>query len=480
MTSGSTTIDRRYTDNRVGVTDCLGTPYNYVVANLGVYKRRLWSGGDLPPSDPEPAQNASFTYTIWKRRKAPKLVTIKRFRKRKRVVVSTVPTGKGTKEVRRTIVEREPYEVTKTKMVMEWVPRTKTFRYARPKVRRERKMVDHPYTVSWDDHSHCVGRSESLASHCTNGSRPYGFFSTYEFSYAPGVVLDNNTKIKVVSRLRDKIQGESFNLAVSLAEARDSFDTIANSATRIAKSAALLRKGRAREALRTLLGSKPNRRGHLPKDISHKEVTQEWFAGNWLSFQYGVQPLLSDIQAAAAHAAYCLNRPTVKRYRASATRKKNGVIHETPSLYYYGDSWARRSIIAKLTHINEAKLLGLTDPASVLWEKTPWSFVADWFIPVGNFLSALALDSALTGTYVITDTQKVSQRGVGAKASFPYLYSFEGPWSHEHGRMVRTITQSLDVPPPRVKKISEMASWKRAASSAALLTTTFHGIFRSF
>lgn len=33
--------------------------------------------------------------------------------------------------------------------------------------------------------------------------------------------------------------------------------------------------------------------------------------------------------------------------------------------------------------------LGITNPALIAWELLPWSFVADWFVPVGDYLSLL-------------------------------------------------------------------------------------------
>jgi hypothetical protein len=33
--------------------------------------------------------------------------------------------------------------------------------------------------------------------------------------------------------------------------------------------------------------------------------------------------------------------------------------------------------------------LGLLNPAEVIWELVPFSFVADWFLPIGDYLSAL-------------------------------------------------------------------------------------------
>jgi hypothetical protein len=36
-----------------------------------------------------------------------------------------------------------------------------------------------------------------------------------------------------------------------------------------------------------------------------------------------------------------------------------------------------------------ATALGLTNPLAVVWEKVPYSFVVDWFIPISDYLSTL-------------------------------------------------------------------------------------------
>jgi hypothetical protein len=41
----------------------------------------------------------------------------------------------------------------------------------------------------------------------------------------------------------------------------------------------------------------------------------------------------------------------------------------------------------------QAANLGLTNPAALAWELVPFSFVADWFVPVGDYLNCL--DAAL-------------------------------------------------------------------------------------
>jgi hypothetical protein len=48
-------------------------------------------------------------------------------------------------------------------------------------------------------------------------------------------------------------------------------------------------------------------------------------------------------------------------------------------------------------HLSELQQLGLTNPALVAWELVPFSFVFDWFIQVGDWLTGL---TALQGVTV--------------------------------------------------------------------------------
>lgn len=47
--------------------------------------------------------------------------------------------------------------------------------------------------------------------------------------------------------------------------------------------------------------------------------------------------------------------------------------------------------------LSTAQQLGLTNPAQLAWELVPFSFVVDWFIPVGDFFAQL--DATLGWSY---------------------------------------------------------------------------------
>jgi hypothetical protein len=40
--------------------------------------------------------------------------------------------------------------------------------------------------------------------------------------------------------------------------------------------------------------------------------------------------------------------------------------------------------------------LGLTNPLELIWERIPYSFVVDWFLPIGGWLSTLDADFGWT------------------------------------------------------------------------------------
>lgn len=55
--------------------------------------------------------------------------------------------------------------------------------------------------------------------------------------------------------------------------------------------------------------------------------------------------------------------------------------------------WSR--IDPNATTLRTLNQLGLVNPASLAWELIPWSFVVDWFIPIGPLLSVLTAPAGL-------------------------------------------------------------------------------------
>lgn len=209
--------------------------------------------------------------------------------------------------------------------------------------------------------------------------------------------FSSSVRNNCVSKLQSEIAKSDFNLAVSGAEAHKTVQHIASTAGRILRSARALKKGRLGDAYRAL--------GH---DVGHKKLprpkkVRDNAASYWLELQYAWGPLLADIHGACQALATRLNEPNVPFFYAES---RSGQRTNRKVRYRSGQSTWSLDLDVDITlkevcrigvyyrirngNIVQAARLGLTNPALVVWELVPFSFVVDWFIPVGNFLSQLS------------------------------------------------------------------------------------------
>jgi len=172
------------------------------------------------------------------------------------------------------------------------------------------------------------------------------------------------------------------------------------------------------------------------------------------------------------HFAHMQNRPQVLTYRARKKKKTNILISSSPSYDVLGSALMGKTIKARVRKIDQFALLGLTDPASLAWEKLPWSFVIDWIIPAGNYLEAINLNRALAADYVISSHFTSTAYGIKNKlANTNYVGGVH--FNHTDVRTTRNIASHLDVRLPTVKSWDKIASWQHAANAVALLTQIF-------
>lgn len=113
------------------------------------------------------------------------------------------------------------------------------------------------------------------------------------------------------------------------------------------------------------------------------------FGDNFLKFHFGVEPLVKDIYAAVD---ILQGEPPPKRVISSATYK-SGPYLSTDGLRNYSDAYETKvRLTADVRVVNPnlwaANQLGLVNPAEWVWEAIPFSFVLDWFVNVGSFLSS--------------------------------------------------------------------------------------------
>lgn len=334
-----------------------------------------------------------------------------------------------------------------------------------------RKSVDHPYSCVYRFGTYSGGNGISTFDFGQLSESRTGCWAFESFNvgyYSPGTTNDwtTNDDIALLGRLRDKVAGSDFNMGVFLGEGHEALKMITGSAIKIRKSLTALKRGDLAGAASALAVS--GRRLSPKKDI----------ANNWLELQYGWLPLLKDTEGAAQFLAKLLNYPMVQTYMVHL-RKNLGLV-PWPSGGQVTTQWSAKGfvqsqIIARLTEVDPYQLSGLTDPASVAWELLPWSFVIDWFIPIGNYLAGRSLASALTGTFVTTKTRRINTSyggGCYPTGSGSHSVVFSGDWSGYTTELNvdRTVSTSLAVPLPSFKTLDKVASWKHCANAVALLS----------
>lgn len=176
-----------------------------------------------------------------------------------------------------------------------------------------------------------------------------------------------------------KLKDQKVNLGVALAEAQQTANLLGSTATRFARSINAFRRGRYKQAAAAL-------------GASLKKTPQ-----NWLELQYAWKPLASDVYGSFSELAR--SRPasfgiavkgvvseswTEVRQRNDGSR--NGA---TDQLEFFRGCFVRLDFLPNNTFFEVLARAGLSNPAEVLWEKVPFSFLVDWFYTVGDTLSIL-------------------------------------------------------------------------------------------
>jgi hypothetical protein len=201
--------------------------------------------------------------------------------------------------------------------------------------------------------------------------------------------LVTDAQYRVLSAARDM----RVNIPVLLGEARQTARMIGDLANTLGRAYGAFRKGNFGRAARLLKLDKPF-------------VTDKILANNWLAYQYGWRPLLSDAVGAATtlYDYFEGNGKWGGRTRISRTAKgsaKSGS-YVQPDYYVQGwnnvSSWEREPVVARagllleIEHTSAALAsqlgVGLSDPLLTAWELTPFSFVFDWFVDIGGWLEA--------------------------------------------------------------------------------------------
>lgn len=202
-------------------------------------------------------------------------------------------------------------------------------------------------------------------------------------------LLLNEAKYKVLGKARDL----RANLPVAIYEGRKTVRMITEIAETLGKAYGAFRKGNFKRACKTLRIDKPF-------------VTDKIFANNWLAYQYGWRPLVSDAVGGATMLYDLLEKSGKQKPRRMVSKviewldvegeRDSGYCYSDPDWYnlytWKRDIVARAGLLLELESSVAASAsqlgVGLWDPINTAWELVPFSFVFDWFVDVGGWLEA--------------------------------------------------------------------------------------------
>lgn len=202
-------------------------------------------------------------------------------------------------------------------------------------------------------------------------------------------------RLRLATKMREKAY-ESMQLGADIGEGAQTLQLISG----------LLRAVRSPlKTIGTYMRKAARRKKRAKRGVDEEDDATQWSSiplkdvpEAFLGFQYGVRPLMGAIESACE----IFQRPY----------PRNRVRHSCETSYsdapYFSSTWPtgymcrservshevelKGSFVLKVDnpHIFSAEQMGLLNVASVAWELVPFSFVVDWFIPVGRYVASLS------------------------------------------------------------------------------------------
>lgn len=187
------------------------------------------------------------------------------------------------------------------------------------------------------------------------------------------VIIDTISKKDFNALLVESFQQNVLNLSMMAKDLYDASNMALDYFKRVNRCWKNLKRGNFRKAF---------------KDFSGSRSLSKGMANNWLAFQYGVLPTIRSVQDGFAAA----NNQKAQTVRFVSTVSGERVIkYRSPNQYVnvYGTYRMKQSIrgFRYFTTTDSIRSLLVTNQVEVAWDATPYTFLLDWFVPIGSYLS---------------------------------------------------------------------------------------------
>lgn len=283
---------------------------------------------------------------------------------------------------------------------------------------------------------------------------------------------DANLLLDAQNKARAKARNMRVNLAVATAEGRKTVQMMWDGLQTLGKAYKSFRKGRFKQAAR---------------DLKIGEI-EEALANNWLAYQYGWKPLISDCAGLAETHREQMASPREQVFKVVARKTQvvtghrkitNFVLSNHHAHAYSTDVFVARAgmlleCTSKVDQFQASVGLSPSDILLTAWELVPFSFVFDWFVDVGTWLGQLGSLDGLSVLDAWTDqtTSRANWVVPGTDGSI-YTSNLGGFLSYSR-RYVRNPWNPGTMTWPRVNSVTDL-SWQRLISAASLLSQQTRG-----
>lgn len=228
---------------------------------------------------------------------------------------------------------------------------------------------------------------------CLSGVAP----GSYQIVGYDNLPVDAWLENQCIIAAKNKLSKDAPSLGTALGERSETAGQVADILERFYLGYKDARKGRFKQAFSHL--------GHSPRKGWDKSASS-----SILEFNLGIKPLAGDIYASIDYLANHEERngkPLIKVSHTMTRGSKTGaraILDEAissgsmPMTLNYSEYYecTVRLYYEPDNPMQTAAQLGLANPASLIWELLPLSFVIDYVVPVGDWLNALNADAGLT------------------------------------------------------------------------------------
>jgi len=303
-----------------------------------------------------------------------------------------------------------------------------------------------------------------------------------------------------IQRLLADLSLSKGSAAVTVAEIGKTAKMIGDTATKIATAFIHLKKGRIRKFSETLgITVSIRKQGQLRSRYLQQKADVrgdklQFAASTWLEYSYGWKPLINDVYTQCENLANYLTEKSsaVREAKGSAkseliTRK---VTKGSPGTWITTREALHRARVRYVVRYTVpegsnsiANVFGLTNPLIVAWELIPFSFVADWFLPVGNYLDSLTATQGLvfhSGTKSVKERAEIKMWAMSDGKSIADQGGTRTAYLTSGGKAINNISSKkrtvlTSFPTPRFPSFKNPVSVSHATSALALLQSVFHG-----